>query len=418
MTDTKQIPKEKRLDSTISVLKEGYLFIPNRIEKLNSTIFETRLLGQRAIVISGKDAAELFYDEEKMKRKDVVPKRIQKSLFGVGGVQGLDDRAHRHRKQLFMSLMTRENIEELLEIVENQFEIVAEQWEKMSSVPFLKEMEKLLFRAICQWAGVPLWAKELDQRAKDMGAMIDAFGAVGMRHVQGRRARKRSEVWVQSLIEQVRAGKLLPAQDKPLYKMAWHKDLNGSLLHSRIAAVELINILRPTVAVGRYITFGVVALAEYPDARVKFMKDKGNYRQMFAQEVRRYYPFGPFLGAKPRFDFTWKSYPFKKGTLVILDIYGTNHSEEIWSNPDRFDPDRFENWKGSPFSFIPQGGGDYDVGHRCAGEGITVELMKTCLGFLTDHLSYKLPPQDLSYRLNRMPSVPESRVVLEGVRRK
>lgn len=417
MTLTKQIPREKGLDHTLSVLKEGYLFIPNRLETFRSPIFETRLLGQRAIVISGKDAAELFYDEDKMKRSHVIPKRIQKSLFGVGGVQGLDDQAHRHRKQLFMSLLTRERVTELLELVENQLERAAVQWERMPAVPFFREMEKLLFHAVCQWAGVPLWAKELDQRAKDMGAMIDAFGAVGFRHIRGRKARKRSELWIESIIEQVRAGKLFPDQNSALFQISWHKELNGSLLDSKVATVELINILRPTVAIARFIAFGVVAWADYPDTRVKFMEGNEKDRLRFVQEVRRYYPFGPFLGAKTRFNFNWKGYPFKEGTLVILDIYGTNHSEEIWEEPNTFSPERFEGWKGSPFSFIPQGGGDDDVGHRCAGEGITVELMKTCLGFLTDQLSYSLPSQDLTYRFDRIPSIPESRVVLTNVKR-
>ena len=44
--------------------------------------------------------------------------------------------------------------------------------------------------------------------------------------------------------------------------------------------------------------------------------------------------------------------------------------------PDVFSPDRFADWEGSPFGFIPQGGGDYLMGHRCAGEWVTVEVMK------------------------------------------
>ncbi len=53
----------------------------------------------------------------------------------------------------------------------------------------------------------------------------------------------------------------------------------------------------------------------------------------------------------------------------MLDIYGTNHDPKIWDNPDLFNPSRFKNWKGSPFNFIPQGGGDYWLGHRCAVNG-------------------------------------------------
>ncbi|MBV0910743.1 cytochrome P450, partial [Planococcus sp. CP5-4_UN] len=50
---------------------------------------------------------------------------------------------------------------------------------------------------------------------------------------------------------------------------------------------------------------------------------------------------------------------FKKDMRVILDLYGTNHHPDSWDNADEFIPERFSTWDGSPFSFIPQGGGDH-----------------------------------------------------------
>lgn len=83
-------------------------------------------------------------------------------------------------------------------------------------------------------------------------------------------------------------------------------------------------------------------------------------------------------------DFTWNGYKFEEGTLTLLDLYGTNHDPAIWGNPDVFSPDRFTKWEGSPFSFIPQGGGDYFMGHRCAGEWVTIEVMKVSLDYLAN----------------------------------
>src|SRR5699024_11932535 len=39
--------------------------------------------------------------------------------------------------------------------------------------------------------------------------------------------------------------------------------------------------------------------------------------------------------ARVKSDFTWKGYQFKKETLTLLDLYGTNHDPEIWDNPAR-----------------------------------------------------------------------------------
>ncbi|SCG99242.1 MULTISPECIES: hypothetical protein [unclassified Romboutsia] len=71
MTDKKQVPHDKSLDNTIDLLQEGYLFIKNRIEQYHSDIFETHLLGQKVICITGEEAAKLFYNPKLFYRKNV-----------------------------------------------------------------------------------------------------------------------------------------------------------------------------------------------------------------------------------------------------------------------------------------------------------------------------------------------------------
>src|SRR5699024_620964 len=99
----------------------------------------------------------------------------------------------------------------------------------------------------------------------------------------------------------------------------------------------------------------------------------------FVQEVRRYYPFFPFAGARVKKDFEWENYGFEKGTLTLLDLYGTNHDPNIWKEPDTFNPDRFKTRQENKYDFIPQGGGDYLESHRCPGERVTLEMMKVAL---------------------------------------
>jgi fatty-acid peroxygenase len=117
-------------------------------------------------------------------------------------------------------------------------------------------------------------------------------------------------------------------------------------------------------------------------------------------------------------DFTWKGYKFEEGTLTLLDLYGTNHDPKNWQNPEVFSPDRFAKWEGSPFSFIPQGGGDYFMGHRCAGEWVTIEVMKVSLDFLSNRMDYEVPDQDLSFSMVNMPSIPRSKVVIKNVKQR
>lgn len=106
MNRKNKIPGEKTLDSSLFLLRDGYEFIQKRCRKYNSDIFTTRLLGEKVICISGKNAAEIFYSNSYFTRKNAAPKRIRNTLFGEHGVQSLDGNEHKHRKAMFMSIMT------------------------------------------------------------------------------------------------------------------------------------------------------------------------------------------------------------------------------------------------------------------------------------------------------------------------
>jgi fatty-acid peroxygenase len=152
------------------------------------------------------------------------------------------------------------------------------------------------------------------------------------------------------------------------------------LLDEQTAAVELLNIVRPTVAVAWFVSFATLALHQHPNwterpasGRNESMDDD---LEAFAREVRRLYPFALLLGARVERPFTWRGHRLPEGRLVLLDVYGTNHDPELWPDPEAFDPTRFVGVEPDPLAFVPHGGGDPATGHRCAGERVTVELLK------------------------------------------
>ena len=233
-----QIPREKTLDSTLALLSEGYTFISRRCECFQSDIFRTRLMFTPAVCVLGEEAARIVYDPDRFTRRDALPITMLTLLLDKGSVELLDDEGHRHRKRMFVSLMTRPSMQQLVDLM-------ADEW-----------------------------------RA-----------------------------------------------------------------------------------------------------------------------------------------FDWQGHRFSQGDWVLLDLYGTNHDRRIWGDPEAFRPERFREWNGSAFNFIPQGGGDHHHTHRCAGEWITIELMKEAVRLLTREMRYAVPPQDLRIRLSRMPAIPQSRFVINHVAR-
>lgn len=413
-----ETPIEKSLDSSIELMRDGYLFIKKRVDQHHSDVFRTRLFMQNVICISGREAAEIFYDPDLFQRHNAAPKQVLKTLFGENAIQTMDGDAHLSRKKLFISLMTQRHQEQLANLVMEQLQASIDKWMHKKTIVLFDEMKLILCRAVCQWAGVPLDTSEIEERANDFYAMIDGFGGIGERYLLGKESRSRAEKWIEAIIADVRSGKFVPDEDSPLWVIAFYKEQDSNLLDNHMAAVELINVLRPVIAVAIYIAFAAKTLHERPEYIEKIKENNENYLQTFAQEIRRYYPLTPFLAARVKKDFNWQQCEFSKDMLVLLDIYGTDHDSRIWDNPNEFRPERFVNWQKNLYKFIPQGGGDAAQGHRCPGEGITVEILKTSINFLINNIEYNVPYQDLDYSLNRIPTFPNSGFVMNNIRRK
>lgn len=415
-----EIPRDPAFDSTLALLRDGYRFIDNRCRRLNTDIFETRLMLQKAICITGAEAAALFYDPALFRREGAAPRRVQKTLQGVGGVQGLDGPEHRHRKELFMAVMTTASIDAFLNALAEQWQIAVADWQRRKRIVLFDEAQVMLCRAACAWAGIPLSGQEARRRAGDLGTMVDALGAIGPRYWHGRLARHRAERWIVEVIERTRqiAPPNAAADRSPLAHFARYRDLDGELLDSRIAAVDLLNLIRPITAIATYVAFAALALQRHPEWRRRLQASgSGDDLEHFVHEVRRFYPFTPMLGARVRKPFDWQGWRFEPDTLVILDVYGILHDGRLWDRPDEFRPERFRNWRGSPFDFIPQGGGDHFAGHRCAGEWITIAVLKQAVHRLTNAIAYDVPAdQDLDFSLARIPTRPRSGFEVAGIR--
>ena len=291
-------------------------------------------------------------------------------------------------------------------------------WVGMDEIVLYEETKEILCRTACEWAGVPVQEEEIKTLTKDLGAMFESASAIGPNHWRGRSARNDVEKWMGELINKVRQGTVTPPENTALYRFSWHRELDGNLLDTETASVEVINIIRPIVAIAIYINFVALAVHHNPEEREKLQSGNEKYAQMFIQEVRRFYPFFPFVVARVKKDFSWNGYQFEEGTLTLLDLYGTNHDFKIWDNPEVFNPARFADWEGGPFAFIPQGGGDYMMGHRCAGEWVTIEVLKVFLDLFVKQMDYDVPDQDLSYSMVSVPSIPHSKFVIKNIKQR
>ncbi|TDC85881.1 cytochrome P450 [Actinomadura sp. 7K507] len=402
-----------RLDDTLPLAARPYGLLPARARELRGDVFETRLLLQKTTCMTGADAARLFYDPDRFVRAGAAPRRLRLTLFGEGGVQSLDGERHRARKRLFMSLMTQDARDELREISARLWRDRIEGWRGERQVVLYDKVSELLCEAACAWTGVPVAARQLPAITGLLTALIEAPAALEPRYLRGRAARRLGDRWAAAHVTRARER---PGHGTALDEIAAYRDTDGRLLPLDVAGVELLNVLRPTVAVARFVVFAAMALHGNPHWRHRLAaEDDPGLLEAFVQEVRRFYPFFPMVAARAARDFEWRGHRFPEGRRVLLDLHGTNHDPRLWERPEQFRPERFAGRGPDSYSMIPQGGGDHCQGHRCPGEWITEDLMKTSVTALTRWMSYSVPAQDLRISPRRAPAIPRSRFLITQV---
>ncbi|MCX5205549.1 cytochrome P450 [Streptomyces sp. NBC_00237] len=414
------------IDNTLPLLVKGYGWLPDLRRRSDDGPLWTRLAGRSALALHGTDAVRWFYDERHVVRQDALPGPLLDTLFGRGAVHTLDGESHRTRKAMFLTeLKDPEAVHELTGLAATEWDRAAARWAARGRAVLFDEAAEVITRAVCAWAGValPEGPDGARQTAADLVAMVDGFATAGPRHFRARRARHRQEARIADLVttERERARAAEPGQEGPgsastaLAAVAAHRDADGTRLDPRTAAVEVLNVVRPTVAVSWFVAFAAHALHRWPRQREFLVRGGAEEAVAFAHEVRRFYPFAPFVAGLAAEGARWQDREIPAGTMVLLDLYGLNHDEKLWPDPYAFDPDRFLGRPPERDTLVPQGGGDPAAGHRCPGEDVTVALLATLAPRLA-RLSYDVPAQDLTIPLHRIPTRPRSGVVLANVR--
>lgn len=204
-------------DSSLAFLRDPYGFLPRQSRSHDTDVIAMRLMLRPTLCVTGPEAAELFYDRNRFVRQGAAPWWLRMTLFGP---------------QLVLS----------------------------------GALRLLLTRTVGEWAGIPLPRGTTDRRTRELTALYADAVPLGTRHGRAYLARFSLERWLGALIQRARTGALRPPEQSALATIAWHWDPSGELLPPRVAAVELLNVVRPLVAVSIYLTFVAHALRQHPES--------------------------------------------------------------------------------------------------------------------------------------------------------
>jgi fatty-acid peroxygenase len=390
-------------DLGLLLLRHGYLAVArDRAARGGTDTYGSRLLGRRTVVIGEPDGARAFYDESLVRRAGAVPAPLAWLLFGRGAVHGLDGTAHRDRKRLLLDVLDPDTLGGLVDDVASDLGRRIASWPGRE-VHLRDELTTAYGAAALRWAGLGLTASEADTVSRRLADIVDGFGFTWPAYGRAWRSRRWAERWARRVVDDVRAGRAAPPETSALRRIA------DSDLDSRTAAVELLNVLRPTVAVAWLGVFAALALAAAsPDDRSRLREQSAVHaRYAFAQEVRRTTPFVPVLTAIAVRAGRVSDVRVRAGDRLLLDVVGIDHHADHWPEPHEFRPDRFLDRDAlaaaAAFDLVPQGGG-HPSGHRCPGESLTLRLLSETVRVLA---AVELDVSPATADATRMPTLPE-----------
>jgi len=269
-------------DSSAALLLKGYAWLPDSRRGSADGVVETRLLGRRAYGIGGPRADRFFYDQRQVRRP--------------GAAQAF----------------TTDRIADLVAHTGAAWDTAMAGWVGRPT-SLLDGAAAILADGVGRWMGLP----PDGDLAGDCLAMLDGFGTAGPRRWRARAAHRRQEQRLADVVATLRDGR--PAGDTPLDVVAHHRGDDGHLLTRETAADELLNIARPTVAVSWFVAFAAHALHRWPDHRDRLRAGDPAYAEAFAHEVRRFYPFAPFVSGRAAGDVEFAGHAIPSGALVLLD---------------------------------------------------------------------------------------------------
>jgi len=147
-------------------------------------------------------------------------------------------------------------------------------------------------------------------------------------------------------------------------------------------------------------------------------KEQGQlaFLEATCKEILRIYPIVPALfrqvAERP---FALAGRLFDVGTYVSASIYLTHHRNDLYTEPDTFDPTRFLGRSYSPYEYLPFGGG----ARRCIGMHLAMYEMKVVLATLLQRFAFELAPGARTVPRRRFVTVAPSdgvRLVVKSVR--
>lgn len=417
------------IGETLSFVKDTAGFLQARADELGP-VFQINVFGSPTACFVGPEAFSVVLDDTRVQRAGANPPHVEE-LFNPEAIPFLDGAKQRRRKKLLMQAFTPQALDAYLPIIQSALEAAADRWAAQKKVSFGPELNSLGFAiAAALFIGA-------DPRQPDP-AVEQAFDrfAAGLLSLPVR-------------LPFTPFGKALAARQWLLGKIdaaiADHETTPRADLLSRLLSAQdgEEKLGRDEVRIETFHFFGAyAAVIGGLSFLAQFLGADEKVRARAREEVRRVTPSGPLdlatlrkleyvqrvclesRRAQPILPITFFGKVVKDtevngvripaGHKAIGCIGPTLQDGKTYAQPEKFDPDRWENaTEEQKRAWIPHGGGVHTEGHRCAGEALATLMLEAFCAVMLRRFDWKLLSADLSPTKAKLFATPASGLPVE-----
>ncbi|WP_377565361.1 cytochrome P450 [Micromonospora sonneratiae] len=333
-----------------------------------------------------------------------------------------DGEDHRRRRTLVQPALHHRQIDNYLNIMTENADAVIQSWQAGRTVDVYQEFRSAIRRSTIQSLFGPRLAADADFFGEQLQSLLDLIDRLPAMVTWQRRlrlpiwrravaARSRIDERIYAEIDRVRDVRAEEAGDGVLAALVHGRDATGNALSD----LEIRDQVVTLIAAGYETTSAALAWAVYAllstpgtwdqaAAEVRAVlgdrpPGRTDLRQLVylngvVQETLRLYPPAVITARKVVQDFEFAGRQVHRGTLLIASPYVTHRLPELWPDPLRFRPERWDARrpdyrKPGPHEYLPFGAGP----HRCIGAVMATTEMTVMLARMLARTSLRLPSQ-------------------------
>ncbi|XP_059452889.1 beta-amyrin 28-monooxygenase-like [Corylus avellana] len=360
-------------------------FVSKRTTKYASKVFKTCILGENFIIFSGAPANRFIFSNDGKLFIRWWPPSVQK-LFPSTALVPIEDDAAKARKFIsffFKFNETHKFVASIDSISRTHFK---NYWEGKKEVKVHPLVKMHTFTLACH---LFMSIDDKDKLSKFLchfniltkGILSVHLHIPGTKFYHATKAAEALRKEIYMIIKERRealANNLAsPTQDVLSQMIALPCDHDGFMTELEIADKILAFLFGGHDTATATITFSMKYLAEMPHVYDEVVREqreiiglmkprevlcwddiqKMKYTWNFVNEVMRHTTIvqGAFREAKT--DFSYDGYVIPKGWKIYWSVGSTQKNSEYFSEPERFNPKRFEENGPSPYTFVPFGAG-------------------------------------------------------------